>query len=144
MNHQYLIPANTKRSMLIFGLFKPIDLIIFVVGLVLTGILVAAVGTDTPAQVIIGLAPLLIASLMVSREYIACLFLVLFNSGRLLTCDTFALKYLLASFLILSINPRACLVEIDFENSTLSIRMRSSESSNSLERRRYPFSVLIS
>ena len=66
MNHQYLIPANTKRSMLIFGLFKPIDLIIFVVGLVLTGILVAAVGTDTPAQVIIGLAPLLIASLMVS------------------------------------------------------------------------------
>jgi hypothetical protein len=66
MNQQYLIPANTKRSMLIFGLFKPIDLIIFVVGLVLTAIAVAAVGTDTPGQVIIGLSPLIITSLMVS------------------------------------------------------------------------------
>ena len=66
MNQQYLIPANTKRSMLIFGLFKPIDLIIFVVGLVLTGVLILAVGTDTPAQVIIGLSPLLITTLMVS------------------------------------------------------------------------------
>ncbi len=66
MNQQYLIPANTKRSMLIFGLFKPIDLIIFIVGLVLTGLLVVTIGTDTPAQVIIGLAPLLITTLMVS------------------------------------------------------------------------------
>jgi hypothetical protein len=36
------------------------------------------------------------------------------------------------------------LVEIDFENSTLSIRIRSSASSNSLESSRYPFSMEMS
>ena len=66
MNRQYLIPANTKRSMLIFGLFKPIDLIIFVVGLALTAMLILAIGTETPAQAVIGLSPLIIATLMVS------------------------------------------------------------------------------
>ena len=55
MNNKYLIPANTKRSMLIFGLFKPIDLIIFLVGVVATIFLVAALGTDTPSQVLVGL-----------------------------------------------------------------------------------------
>ena len=66
MNNKYLIPANTKRSMLIFGLFKPIDLIIFLVGVFLTIMLVAALGTDTPTQVLVGLSPLIICSLMVS------------------------------------------------------------------------------
>ena len=66
MNNKYLIPANTKRSMLIFGLFKPIDLIIFLVGVVATIFLVAALGTDTPSQVLVGLSPLIICSLMVS------------------------------------------------------------------------------
>lgn len=66
MNNKYLIPANTKRSMLIFGLFKPIDVIIFLVGVVATIFLVAALGTDTPSQVLVGLAPLIVCSLMVS------------------------------------------------------------------------------
>ena len=66
MNNRYLIPANTKRSMLIFGLFKPIDLIIFAVGAVLTVMLVFTLGTDTPAQVLVGLAPLLVSVIMVS------------------------------------------------------------------------------
>ena len=66
MNNRYLIPANTKRSMLIFGLFKPVDIIIFVIGGSLTAILIAALGTDTPAQVLVGLAPLLISVVMLS------------------------------------------------------------------------------
>ena len=66
MNQQYLIPANTKRSMLIFGLFKPIDLIIFLIGAVATVMLVFIIGTDTPTQVLVGLAPLLVATMMVS------------------------------------------------------------------------------
>jgi len=33
MNYSYLIPANSKKSMLIFGVFNTIDLIIFGVGL---------------------------------------------------------------------------------------------------------------
>lgn len=39
--NQYLIPANSKRSMLIFGLFEPIDLIILGVGLFISIILAA-------------------------------------------------------------------------------------------------------
>jgi hypothetical protein len=39
--NQYLIPANTKKGELIFGIFKPIDLWIFGVGIGLTlGILI--------------------------------------------------------------------------------------------------------
>lgn len=36
MNHNYLIPANSKKSMLILGFFTWIDLIIFGVGCVIT------------------------------------------------------------------------------------------------------------
>ena len=32
MNQTFLVPANSKRSALIFGFFKPVDLIIFGVG----------------------------------------------------------------------------------------------------------------
>ena len=35
-NNQYLIPANTKKGELIFGIFKPIDLWIFGIGVGLT------------------------------------------------------------------------------------------------------------
>ena len=55
MNNKYLIPANTKRSMLIFGLFKPIDVIIFTIGVVATLMLVFIIGTDTMTQVIVAL-----------------------------------------------------------------------------------------
>jgi len=39
VNNQYLIPANTKKGQLIFGFFKPIDLGIFVTGVVVTFVL---------------------------------------------------------------------------------------------------------
>ena len=39
MNNQYLIPANTKKGQLILGMFKPIDLGIFITGVVVTIIL---------------------------------------------------------------------------------------------------------
>ena len=67
MNNQYLIPANTKRSMLIFGLFNTIDLIIFGVGAGLTVLLMFIVPTGgSIAKVFIDLAPLLICSMMVA------------------------------------------------------------------------------
>ena len=34
--NSYLIPANSKKSMLIFGLFDTFDLILFLIGLVLS------------------------------------------------------------------------------------------------------------
>lgn len=36
MNNNYLIPANSKKSMMILGFFTPIDLIIFGVGCTIT------------------------------------------------------------------------------------------------------------
>lgn len=36
MNHNYLIPANSKKSMLILGFFNWVDLIIFGVGCIVT------------------------------------------------------------------------------------------------------------
>ena len=35
-NNQYLIPANTKKGQLIMGLFLPIDLMIFAIGVAIT------------------------------------------------------------------------------------------------------------
>ena len=37
MNNTYLIPANTKKSMLIFGVFNTVDMIIFGVGIGIGG-----------------------------------------------------------------------------------------------------------
>lgn len=36
MNHNYLIPANSKKSMLILGFFNFVDLIIFGIGCIIT------------------------------------------------------------------------------------------------------------
>lgn len=42
MNNQFLIPANTKRGQLIFSIFRPIDLAIFLTGVIITfGLLIA-------------------------------------------------------------------------------------------------------
>ena len=42
MDNQYLIPANSKKSELILGLFTRFDLILLLVGLGLTALLVVA------------------------------------------------------------------------------------------------------
>ena len=36
MENQYLIPANTKRGQLILSIFRPVDLAIFVTGILVT------------------------------------------------------------------------------------------------------------
>lgn len=62
---RYLIPANSKRSMLIFGMFAPVDLIIFGVGAGLTLILMGIINAETIKDVMIILTPLLITLAMV-------------------------------------------------------------------------------
>lgn len=61
----YMIPANSKKSMLIFGLFQKIDLIIFAVGVAssLIGLLVLPIDNITFA--IIALVPGLTAGFLV-------------------------------------------------------------------------------
>ena len=61
----YLIPANSKRSMLIFGIFQTIDLIIFLVGTGITLLLLLIVPVDTIPSVIIVLLPLLTSAFLV-------------------------------------------------------------------------------
>ena len=39
MNNQYLIPANTKRGKYILSIFRPVDLAIFLTGVIITFIL---------------------------------------------------------------------------------------------------------
>ena len=65
MNNNYLIPANSKKSMLIFGLFQPIDLIIFGVGCGMTLLIAMILDVSSLANVIIALVPAGVASLLV-------------------------------------------------------------------------------
>jgi len=65
MENYYLIPANSKKSGLIFGLFKPVDLIIFGSGVGITFIFLMALNADTFGSMIAVLLPALIAGFLV-------------------------------------------------------------------------------
>lgn len=65
MNGNYLIPANSKKSMLIFGIFDQIDLWIFGIGVAITFLLLIAIRAETLVQVIIVLTPLLVAAFLI-------------------------------------------------------------------------------
>lgn len=64
MNDNYLIPANTKRGQLIFGLFMPIDLIIFLSGLIVTFILVIFLPMQITWVAILSITPGVICALL--------------------------------------------------------------------------------
>lgn len=61
----YLIPANTKRGRLIFGVFEPIDAIMFGTGIVVSLILLAILPIEKIGPAIIALAPVLVTGLLV-------------------------------------------------------------------------------
>ena len=61
----YLIPANTKKSMLIFGLFTKFDLILFLVGIGLTLILLLVLPVEQIVVAILALLPALITGFLV-------------------------------------------------------------------------------
>ena len=65
MDNNFLIPANSKRSMLIFGIFRRIDLIIFASGGLLTFLLIFINSPVTLMDVFIDLLPFLIAGAMI-------------------------------------------------------------------------------
>ena len=66
VNGNYLIPANAKRGQYIFGLFRPVDLIIFGVGLIATLILVAVMPMDQTWAAVVSVTPGIICSLLVA------------------------------------------------------------------------------
>lgn len=65
MDEQYLIPANSKKSMLIFGLFVWFDLIMFGIGLAITLILLMALPLDNIVLTVIALAPAFVTGFLV-------------------------------------------------------------------------------
>lgn len=65
MDTPYLIPANSKRSQLIFSVFRGVDLLIFSIGAALTLVLLLAISDSTFTLTIIKLAPATIAGFLV-------------------------------------------------------------------------------
>lgn len=65
MNNNYLIPANSKKSLLIFGLFTPADLIMFGIGIGLTLLFLLILPVDKLAIAALALAPALITGFLV-------------------------------------------------------------------------------
>ena len=65
INGGYLIPANTKKGQLIFGMFTPPDLILFGCGVATSLILLLILGTDESIKAIIALMPGLICGFLV-------------------------------------------------------------------------------
>ena len=65
INGGYLIPANTKKGQLIFGMFTPPDLILFGCGVATSLLLLLILGTDESIKAIIALMPGLICGFLV-------------------------------------------------------------------------------
>ncbi len=65
MNNQFLIPANSKKSMLIFGLFRTFDLILFASGLVISIILLLALPIEQLPLALLAITPGLITGFLV-------------------------------------------------------------------------------
>ena len=59
MNNQYLVPANTKRGQLILSIFRPVDLGIFVTGILTTIIILLAVSNFASSNLLITVLALL-------------------------------------------------------------------------------------
>jgi len=61
----YLIPANAKKGTLIFNIFRPFDLILFLTGVGITLILLAILPSENIIAVIIALLPGCTAGLLI-------------------------------------------------------------------------------
>ncbi len=64
-NNSYLIPANSKKSMLILGFFNPTDLIIFGTGCIITFLLLFILNTNSLKQALLIITPALIGAFLV-------------------------------------------------------------------------------
>ena len=65
MGNMYLIPANSKSGQLIFNFMRPIDLVVFLVGLALTIILFLVIGASSLTATVIKLIPVCLGGLLV-------------------------------------------------------------------------------
>lgn len=63
--NRYLIPANSKKSMLIFGLFNQVDLYIFASGLAATLLLLVILPVSEIVPALIAISPGLVCGFLV-------------------------------------------------------------------------------
>ena len=63
--NSYLIPANSKKSMLILGFFTPFDLTLFACGVGISVILLMLIKTKSIAMLLFLASPALITALLV-------------------------------------------------------------------------------
>ena len=63
--NNYLIPANTKKSMLLFGLFTKSDLIMFAIGVTLTVLLLMILPVEKLLFAVIALLPAAVTAFLV-------------------------------------------------------------------------------
>lgn len=86
----FLIPTNTKKSMLIFGLFNTLDLIIVGVGFTISLILILSVPLESLVATVIAILPGSIAAFLVIpvpnyhniRTYIMSMYFFFTNRRR--------------------------------------------------------------
>ena len=57
MNNGYLVPANAKRGTLIFNIFRPFDLILFLTGIGVSLLMLLILPSSNVIAVLIGLIP---------------------------------------------------------------------------------------
>lgn len=65
MDNMYLIPANSKKSMMIFGMFYTFDLILFGTGIAVTLLMLMILPLDSLVISLIAIAPGLVTGLLV-------------------------------------------------------------------------------
>lgn len=63
--NNYLVPANTKKSILILGILRWIDIIILIVGIAISIILLAIVNGEKIWLIIIACIPMLVALVLI-------------------------------------------------------------------------------
>ena len=61
----YLIPANTKKSMLIFGMLRPIDAIILGIGIIISIIMLLIFNSAGTLYMVISCIPMVVSLLLV-------------------------------------------------------------------------------
>lgn len=61
----FLIPANSKKSLLIFGLFTPFDLILFGIGIAVTTMLLLILPVSQLAIAMVAISPALVTGFLV-------------------------------------------------------------------------------
>lgn len=65
MNNQYLIPANSKKAILHFGIFRTIDLVIFGIGVGFSLLMMSFVQSDVWLINVLIISPAIITGLLV-------------------------------------------------------------------------------